>query len=188
MAGESHPALPIQTGSKLAANWHTKKVPRRGSRLGGIGGAYYSVRMRVVQDGASNTVAVDELRAGLNPNDIRGCWAMPGLSAGTAALFGDADRPNARGGNSDDMENCTAAGLAGDGSRGMGCFDSGSTAQMAARSAHPGGVHVLMLDGSVRFVSDDVDSKADQHGCGSGPLGVWQALHTRAGGDTVNDS
>jgi len=151
--------------------------------LSGIGGANYSVRKRQIKDGDSNTVAVDELRAGLNANDIRGCWAMPGLSAGTAALFGDASRPNAPGGNSDDMENCAAAGLAGDGSQGMGCFDSNSTGQMAARSAHAGGVHTLLVGGSVHFVSNDVDSKADQNGCGSGPLGVWQALHTRAGGE-----
>lgn len=108
------------------------------SALGGIGGPNHTVRFRHITDGASKTVAVDELRAGLNPKDIRGCWAMPGLSAGTAALFGDAKTPNASGGNSDDMENCAAAGLAGDSRRGMGCFDSDSTSQMAPRSAHPG--------------------------------------------------
>ena len=157
------------------------------SRLGGIGGANYSVRMRQITDGASKTVAVDELRSGLNPNDIRGCWAMPGLSAGTAAFFGDADVPNARGGNSDDMENCQASGSARDGSQGMGCFDTNSTGQMAARSSHPGGVHVMMVDGSVRFVGDDVDSKGSQQGCGPRPHGVWQAIHTRAGNEVVNE-
>ena len=172
--------------SPCSFNSFSKKAGFR-SRLGGFGGANFSTRMRNFKDGTSHTVAVDELRAGLNPEDLRGSWAMPGLSAGTSALFGDANRPNARGGNSDDMENCAAAGLAGDGSRGMGCFDSKSTAQMAARSAHPGGVHVLMVDGSVRFVSNDVESKAGKQGCGSGPLGVWQAIHTRAGGETVGE-
>jgi prepilin-type N-terminal cleavage/methylation domain-containing protein len=103
------------------------------SRLGGIGGADYSVRVRQIKDGLSSTVAVDELRAGLNSNDIRGCWAMPGLSSGTSALFGDADRPNAPGGNSDDMENCAASGSAGDGSQRMGCFDSNSRSFAALR-------------------------------------------------------
>lgn len=156
------------------------------SRLGGIGGPNYTVRMAHLKDGSSHTVAVDELRAGLNSKDLRGSWAMPGLSAGTSALFGDAGRPNAPGGNSDDMENCEAAGLAGDGSKAMGCFDSKSTAQMAARSSHPGGVHVLMADGAVRFVSNDVESKAEKDKCGNGPLGVWQAIHTRAGGEHVD--
>ncbi len=155
------------------------------SRLGGIGGANHAVRFRDITDGASKTVAVDELRAGLNPRDIRGCWAMPGLSAGTAALFGDANAPNACGGNSDDMENCMAAGLAGDGSQCMGCFESRSTGQMASRSVHPGGVHVMMADGSVRFVEDDIDSRAPKEGCGPTPRGVWQAIHTRGGLDQL---
>ncbi|WP_261360658.1 DUF1559 domain-containing protein [Aeoliella straminimaris] len=41
----------------------------------------------------------------------------------------------------------------------------------AARSNHSGGVNVLMADGSVMFVSDDVD------------LAVWQAMATRDGGE-----
>ena len=43
---------------------------------------------------------------------------------------------------------------------------------MQASSYHTGGVNVLMLDGAVRFASDTID------------LGVWQAISTRAGGET----
>lgn len=43
----------------------------------------------------------------------------------------------------------------------------------AARSRHPGGVNVAMADGSLRFVTDDVDPA------------VWKAAATRAGGETV---
>lgn len=155
------------------------------SYLGGIGGPNYSVRFSDITDGTSNTVAVDELRAGVNPDDLRGSWAMPGLASGTGALFGDANVPNARGGNSDDMENCTESGQAGNGSLRMGCFDSQSTGQMAPRSMHPGGVHVLMVDGSVKFVRDDIDSSKNKVGCGPLPHGVWQAIHTRAGNEAV---
>jgi prepilin-type N-terminal cleavage/methylation domain-containing protein len=42
----------------------------------------------------------------------------------------------------------------------------------AARSFHPGGVNVLIADGGVRFVTNDVQGK------------VWSALSTRAGGET----
>ena len=42
-----------------------------------------------------------------------------------------------------------------------------------SRSYHPGGVTVLLMDGSVQFVSDSVD------------LGVWRAAATRAGGETA---
>ena len=155
--------------------------------LGGIGGANRGVLIRDITDGLSNTVAVDELRAGLNPDDIRGCWAMPGLSAGTAALYDDAHAPNDCGGHSDDMENCEVAGLFGDGSQCMGCFDSEITSQMAARSMHPGGVHVMMVDGAVWFVSNNVDSRQLKRGCGSPPRGVWQAIHTRGGGELAHN-
>jgi prepilin-type N-terminal cleavage/methylation domain-containing protein/prepilin-type processing-associated H-X9-DG protein len=46
---------------------------------------------------------------------------------------------------------------------------------VAARSRHTGGVHVLLCDGSVRFVSENVD------------LAVWQGLGTRAGGEVVGE-
>ena len=43
-----------------------------------------------------------------------------------------------------------------------------------ARSYHPGGVNVLLSDGSVRFIKSTVN------------LGVWRALGTRAGGEIVS--
>jgi prepilin-type N-terminal cleavage/methylation domain-containing protein/prepilin-type processing-associated H-X9-DG protein len=59
--------------------------------------------------------------------------------------------------------------------------DPFTNATCAARSRHPGGVQVLMADGSVHFISETIDSHpiAD-------PLfpGVWQAMVTIAGGET----
>lgn len=46
---------------------------------------------------------------------------------------------------------------------------------MGARSWHTGIVNVTMADGSVRSISDSID------------LGVWQAVGTRAGGETLAD-
>lgn len=43
-----------------------------------------------------------------------------------------------------------------------------------ARSRHTGGVNVWFCDGSVRFISDNID------------LGTWRALATREGGETAN--
>jgi prepilin-type N-terminal cleavage/methylation domain-containing protein/prepilin-type processing-associated H-X9-DG protein len=58
-------------------------------------------------------------------------------------------------------------------------FDCGNTSQSvgltAARSRHPGGVHVLLCDGSVRFVGNTVN------------LLVWQGLGTRQGGEAPGD-
>ncbi len=48
-----------------------------------------------------------------------------------------------------------------------------SYAAVTARSYHPGGVNVTLMDGSVRMINDDVY------------LGVWQSLSTRAGGEIV---
>jgi hypothetical protein len=155
------------------------------SPLGGIGGANQVVRIAEISDGTSNTVAVDELRAGMNEYDLRGSWAMPGLSAGTAAMFNDASAPNSREPFSDDMENCAVSGMLGDRFSGMGCFDGTDTSQMTARSQHPGGLQILMADGAARFVSDAIDFKRSLQGCGPPPHGTWQAIHTRAGSEVV---
>ena len=45
----------------------------------------------------------------------------------------------------------------------------------SARSDHPGGVNLLLLDGAVRFVGDSID------------LATWRALATRDGGDPVGE-
>ncbi len=51
-----------------------------------------------------------------------------------------------------------------------------SYAAITARSYHPSGVNAALLDGSVHFVTDDVEQI------------VWRALSTRDGGEVVNFS
>jgi hypothetical protein len=46
---------------------------------------------------------------------------------------------------------------------------------VTARSHHPGGVHILLGDGAVRFVSNSIDGRA------------WRAVGTIAGGETVDE-
>jgi prepilin-type N-terminal cleavage/methylation domain-containing protein/prepilin-type processing-associated H-X9-DG protein len=55
-----------------------------------------------------------------------------------------------------------------------GNFSDLNQAHLAASSYHTGGVNVGMGDGSVRFVSDNVD------------FVVWQAVGTKAGGEVAN--
>lgn len=62
-----------------------------------------------------------------------------------------------------------------------------------ASSRHTGGVQALMGDGSVRFISQNIDSGNQSatppanNGNGASPYGIWGALGTRAGGETVSD-
>ena len=48
-------------------------------------------------------------------------------------------------------------------------------AQTAARSWHPGGVHVCLCDGSVRFVSSQIH------------LATWQGIGTRSGRELLGE-
>lgn len=76
-----------------------------------------------------------------------------------------------------------------------------SAVAASASSLHPGGVHVLMADGAVRFVADSISSwphdpasgepagiESDNSGAWTNvpTPGVWQALATRDGGETVD--
>jgi prepilin-type N-terminal cleavage/methylation domain-containing protein/prepilin-type processing-associated H-X9-DG protein len=57
-------------------------------------------------------------------------------------------------------------------------------------SLHPGGVNVMMADGSVRFIKDTIDSRPPDSTEAPPPLGkartgVWQNLATRNGGEVI---
>ena len=58
-------------------------------------------------------------------------------------------------------------------------FDCGNNSHnaglTAARSRHVGGVHVLLCDGSTRFVSENIDYV------------IWQGLATKQGGEVIGD-
>lgn len=74
------------------------------------------------------------------------------------------------------------------------CADGGSwadsyTACLPPSSDHPGGVNVLMADGSVDFVSETIDTgnlNAAQPTNGPSPYGVWGAMGSKNGGEAVS--
>ncbi|QDT02302.1 Type II secretion system protein G precursor [Rubripirellula lacrimiformis] len=79
---------------------------------------------------------------------------------------------------------------------GGGDFDTGN---LPPSSRHQGGVHVLMGDGAIKFITDSIEAGDSRHpvvkvnGTGPGtdpgspsPYGLWGALGTRANKETVS--
>jgi prepilin-type N-terminal cleavage/methylation domain-containing protein len=148
-----------------------------------IGVLRINQRTKIAQilDGTSHTILAAEVRIGLNEHDRRGVWAMG--SAGASNLVshgfgGDANGPNPSNDSSDDIIGCkdVMAELGAETLRQerMTCCESCPSTQAAPRSLHPpGGVHVVMCDGSARWVGDDINTAgANATECCS----VWDRL------------
>ena len=149
----------------------------------GVCGVNCSHRFGDIRSGLSNFVIVDELRAGVRSLDPRGTWALGFTGASLLSRHGitseseDANGPNNQYSDADDIIGCAALEAdpgAGELARlGMPCFDAATigrveqNSQAAARSEHPGGVHVLTADSSAHFISDLISPD------------VWFYLHVR---------
>jgi prepilin-type N-terminal cleavage/methylation domain-containing protein/prepilin-type processing-associated H-X9-DG protein len=152
--------------------------------LQGVMGANASLRIDDIHDGASNTILVGEIRAGVTPLDTRGVWAMSGACPSALWAHGyrvDASGPNSNIAGADDIRNCSAVESAVGGATkliqmGMSCYDPGeSDWQQYARSLHTSGVNVCFADASVRFISDFIETGTN--GTPPACLGVWDKLN-----------
>jgi prepilin-type processing-associated H-X9-DG protein/prepilin-type N-terminal cleavage/methylation domain-containing protein len=135
-------------------------------------GFNYGARLSDIRDGSSNTMVFGEYLTGLPeseaPKDFRGNHWMdiPGYSQ-----IYTQSTPNS---SSPDLFSPTEW-----------CFNrpelnlpcAGSTLEetrAASRSRHPGGVNILLADGSVRFIDERIN------------LDLWQALATISGGEALS--
>ncbi|MCC6494569.1 MAG: DUF1559 domain-containing protein [Pirellulales bacterium] len=133
----------------------------------GVMGPNIAVRIQEITDGTSKTIMAGEVRAGLTDKDSRGVWAMGHAGASLLAIYGsggDDNGPNACFSSADDVySDICGTDLAQ--SECMDCFTGGAADQATVRSSHQGGAFLAMCDGSVNFVSDDVET--------SGSYGRW---------------
>jgi prepilin-type processing-associated H-X9-DG protein len=140
----------------------------------GVAGFNKSFSVQEFQNGLSNLVGIDEVRAGLTTDDVRGVWTLGVAGASITlghGLIGDASGPNCRRPRSDDIIGCNQVhevfGEEAMIREGMPCASYVLSEQATARSVHPSGVNALMMDGSAKFFVNEVD------------LSIWHAVHSR---------
>lgn len=171
----------------------------RAERTRGVMGANAAVRIAHITDGTSHTVLVGEIRAGIAGFDSRGVWAMSGgcpSALWAHGSMGDDRGPNSAQLKADDVMGCLdlwnrfggGPALA---ALGMPCSpDNPPTCwpnwQQTVRSLHAGGAHVALADGSVHWISDNIDINGD---LGANPprFSVWDRLNLSADGKPIPD-
>jgi prepilin-type N-terminal cleavage/methylation domain-containing protein/prepilin-type processing-associated H-X9-DG protein len=172
----------------------------------GVFGYSSNVKLTDITDGTSNTILMSEQGSSTNNQDIRGLGAenQSGVASNPSACLATAfngqylssitvqtDRP---------LTSLWHSGLTShvgfntilppNSPNCLGDQYGDVWALTSATSYHTGGVNVLFGDGSVRFISNSVDTgnlSAPQPTSGASPYGVWGALGTRAGGETVSN-
>ncbi len=158
----------------------------------GVMGANVSLKLTDIKDGTSDTILVGEIRAGVTSFDCRGVWAMSGgcpSALWAHGYHGDDNGPNSASIWADDLQSCTDVYTAtGDSSgvrlakMGMACSNGNwPNWQQTVRSMHSGGGYCCFADGSVRWISDFVQTGTDQAN-----LGVWDRLNLSSDGQTVS--
>lgn len=133
-------------------------------------GANRSTLVAQIRDGTSHTIAITEGLTG-GTNDARGlAWGDQPCGAAAHSELGP---------NSSLPDRCYPAAVwcqsvpNNDPHRPWTYGDGQTTDTCAARSRHPGGVHVLRADGSLTFVADAVE------------LNVWRSAATIRGRETI---
>lgn len=186
-----------------SGNWNASRPIR------GMFGLQTSFGFRDMPDGTSNTIMMGEICVATENNraDYRGNVVTFDASANPSLCLAQVQNQEylpsltlrAWRGDRWPEGNCSSTGFltilppnspscSSDG----GGWDGGWGLYSAA-SRHVGGAQVLMGDGAVRFVSENIDcgnkSAPDPNSSGGGrsPYGVWGALGTRGAGEVVGE-
>jgi prepilin-type N-terminal cleavage/methylation domain-containing protein len=170
--------LPTRAGAgKDSPAWKSKLT-------GGVMGANVARGISKITDGTSQTILTAELRVGLVAEDRRGTWALGEPGASSLWMHGsdDANSPNCALVSSDNIRGCqlitSKVGAATLQAECMNCCLTCTTStQAGTRSAHPGGVFVGMVDGSVHFIVDTIDSASPWEILDPKDLATWQRLN-----------
>lgn len=150
--------------------------PRRYEMWGnGIAGINKSFSFEDFTNSQSTTIAIEEIRTGVHEIDPRGVWALGQVGGSITwghGVNGDTFSPNNQDFRADDIlrakELHQAVGSDQIEALGMPtCSYVDRNQQSTARSMHQGGVNVAFVDGSVKFISDNIDP------------GLWHVLHSR---------
>ncbi|WLD12568.1 DUF1559 domain-containing protein [Planctellipticum variicoloris] len=171
----------------------------------GIFGSNSRTQMRDITDGTSNTIAMAE-RANKNFGDpLRVLWGVAGpvdvstpaaclalstgqyYPTGTSTVRG-ADVPSMWSDGSPHCAGFTTV-LPPNSASCTNSTNYVADSIISASSHHTGGAHCLMADGAVRFVSNNINSGnlAVAPTTAQSPYGVWGALGTKAGNETVSE-
>jgi len=124
-----------------------------------------------ITDGTSNTVGLSEIIKVQATGEYRGVWSYC-----EGCLYQHDRTPNTRLPDESRVGFCPTADATHPRAPCIGTYSTFNTRRslLSARSLHPGGVHALLMDGSVRFVGDAVE------------LATWQALGTIAGNEVIS--
>ncbi|NQT15985.1 MAG: DUF1559 domain-containing protein [Planctomycetes bacterium] len=167
--GPNPPCFTFRASCPQGFHTDTDDLIRTNTKLwgSGVGGFNVSFGFRHFPRGLSNMIAIDEIRAGIDPIDPRGTWALGMVGGSITAVH--ASGPNRR--SVDGIVSCTILRLkySTDELRrlGMPCSSSPIPANWGAtaRSQHVNLVNVVKLDGSVDTIADTIERE------------VWTRLH-----------
>ena len=208
-AGDNYASTQITPGERNNTALANQKQPIDNR---GIFGRYNYPRLSAITDGTSNTLALGERQ---RPNEIRNRGSVIAVAGDIATLQPIVCRATLAGRNYIDPTQIptgdNAVGYRGFGGNAYfaafttilppnsascliaegGVSYHHTNGIWSAGSEHTGGAQFALADGSVRFISDNIDTgnlaivAPARNGGGISPYGVWGALGTKSGGEVA---